>query len=175
MGTHASILFPQMAGATYSACGNYRYKLWRQWEPSGKVLTFVMLNPSTATEIQNDPTVERCQRRAIALGFGGLRVTNIFALRSTDPNALYETDDPIGPENDEAILESVRDAALVIAAWGAHGDYMDRGEKVQKLLLKAGVAIYCLGTTKNSGMPRHPLYVGYAKIPELWRTPDDRA
>ncbi|MEY3307813.1 MAG: hypothetical protein RLZZ413_1851, partial [Pseudomonadota bacterium] len=40
---------------------------------------------STATEFQNDPTVERCERRARALGFGAFRVTNIFAFRATDP------------------------------------------------------------------------------------------
>ncbi|WP_443069362.1 DUF1643 domain-containing protein, partial [Sulfitobacter sp. HI0129] len=49
---------------------------------------FVMLNPSKADEIANDPTVERCERRARALGFGAFRVTNIFAWRDTDPRAM---------------------------------------------------------------------------------------
>jgi hypothetical protein len=49
--------------AVYSDCERYRYLLTRVWEPGRKAL-FVMLNPSTATEVQNDPTVERCERRA---------------------------------------------------------------------------------------------------------------
>ncbi|MFT6273779.1 MAG: hypothetical protein ACJA0F_002637, partial [Dinoroseobacter sp.] len=66
--------------ALYSDCERYRYALTRVWAP-GETALFVMLNPSTATEVQNDPTVERCERRSRALGFGGFRVTNIFAWR----------------------------------------------------------------------------------------------
>lgn len=161
----STILFPQLSGATYSPCGKYRYTLWRQWEPDKAVATFVMLNPSTATELENDPTVERCQRRVVQLGYGGMRVVNIFALRSTDPQMLYRTDDPIGPENDAAILSSVKDAGIVIAAWGFHGEYMQRGKAVQLLLAAHGVRVHCLGVTKNTGMPRHPLYVSYATRP----------
>ena len=70
--------------AVYSDCERYRYALTRTWDPVGKCLLFVMLNPSKATEVQNDPTVERCERRARALGFGAVQVTNIFAWRETD-------------------------------------------------------------------------------------------
>ena len=55
--------------AVYSDCERYRYSLSRVWDAAGKHVCFVMLNPSTATEVQNDPTVERCERRARALGF----------------------------------------------------------------------------------------------------------
>ena len=59
--------------AVYSDCARYRYRLERVWAPGQRVL-FVMLNPSTATELQNDPTVERCERRARALGFGSFAI-----------------------------------------------------------------------------------------------------
>ena len=78
------------SGAQFSACNRYRYRLWRIWDESRKPLVMVMLNPSMANADQNDPTVERCQRRALKMGFGGLRVVNIFALVSTDPAALYQ-------------------------------------------------------------------------------------
>jgi hypothetical protein len=65
--------------AIYSDCENYRYALTRIWDEAAGKVAFVMLNPSTATEVQNDPTVERCERRARALGFGAFRVCNIFA------------------------------------------------------------------------------------------------
>ena len=65
--------------AVYSDCERYRYLLTRVWNPDAPRALFVMLNPSTATEVQNDPTVERCERRARALGFGGFRVTHLFA------------------------------------------------------------------------------------------------
>ena len=65
--------------AVYSDCEKYRYSLTRTWDQSQEHVLFVMLNPSTATEVQNDPTVERCERRARTLGFGSFYVTNIFA------------------------------------------------------------------------------------------------
>ena len=56
--------------AIYSDCERYRYTLRREWGGGSGGVTFVMLNPSTATEVQNDPTVERCERRARAMGLG---------------------------------------------------------------------------------------------------------
>ena len=84
--------------AVYSDCEHYRYLLTRVWNPEGRRALFVMLNPSTATEYQNDPTVERCERRARTLGFGAFRVTNIFAYRATDPKVMRAQGDPVGRE-----------------------------------------------------------------------------
>jgi hypothetical protein len=135
---------------------------------------FVMLNPSTATEIQNDPTVERCERRARALGFGGFRVTNIFAFRATDPRVMRAESDPVGPENDAAILESAAWADRIICAWGNHGLHLGRGMKIEALLRGTGNALFQFGLT-NHGQPRHPLYVGYASQPIPWREGGDLA
>ncbi len=83
--------------ALYSDCETYRYQLTRVWNAPGPRVLFVMLNPSTATEAQNDPTVERCERRARALGFGAFQVVNIFAFRATDPRVMRAASDPVGP------------------------------------------------------------------------------
>ena len=152
--------------AVYSDCERYRYLLTRVWAPGPKAL-FVMLNPSTATEVQNDPTVERCERRARALGFGAFRVTNIFAFRATDPRVMRAEADPIGPENDAAILGSLSWADAVVCAWGNHGLHMDRGRAVEAMLRGAGARLTHLGLT-GQRQPRHPLYVGYDQQPEAW-------
>lgn len=152
------------SGAVFSDCQRYRYRLWRTWDSSKKPLVMVMLNPSIADAEQNDPTVERCQRRALAMGFGGLQVTNIFALVSTDPGALYETEDPVGPKNNAAILEAVSDAGMVLCAWGTHGAHVGRAREVVAMLRDAGVSPYCLGQNAD-GSPKHPLYVGYGISP----------
>ena len=89
--------------AVYSDCERYRYLLTRVWEPAGRKALFIMLNPSTATEVQNDPTVDRCDRRARTLGFGVFMVTNIFAWRDTDPKKMRAAAEPIGAENDAMI------------------------------------------------------------------------
>lgn len=153
--------------AVYSDCESYRYQLTREWQASiGKVL-FVMLNPSTATEYQNDPTVERCERRARALGFGAFCVVNIFAYRATDPKVMRAAKDPIGTENDSRIMSSVQWADRVICAWGGHGAFLRRGQHVEQLLRACGKPLFHLGLTQN-GMPKHPLYLGYAEQPRLW-------
>lgn len=157
--------------ATYSDCENYRYDLTRIWDGSGKTVLFVMLNPSTATEVQNDPTVERCERRARALGYGGFRVCNIFAYRATDPRVMRAQPDPVGPENDRVILAAANWADAIVCAWGTHGEFLMRGEKVEALLRNQPKTLTHLGLSK-AGHPKHPLYIAYSKLPEQWKNPD---
>jgi hypothetical protein len=117
--------------------------------------------------LQNDPTVERCERRARALGFGGFKVTNIFAWRDSDPRKMRAAKAPIGLENDVAIQEACAWADQVIAAWGTHGAYLNRGAQVVELLRQSGKPILHLGLSKQ-GHPKHPLYIAYAQQPEIW-------
>lgn len=153
--------------AVYSDCERYRFLLTRVWNPEGRRALFIMLNPSTATEAQNDPTVERCERRARTLGYGAFRVCNIFAWRDTDPKKMRAAADPVGAGNDEAILDSAPWADTIVCAWGTHGAFMDRGPQVERLLRATGLPLYHLGLS-NAGHPKHPLYIGYAVQPVLW-------
>ncbi len=155
------------SSAVYSGCERYRYALTRSWDSESPRVLFVMLNPSKATEIQNDPTVERCERRARALGFGAFRVVNIFAWRETHPQLMRKATDPIGPDNDQALLDAADWADQIIAAWGTHGAHLDRGPAVAELLLQTGKPISNLGLTKQ-GHPKHPLYIRYTQQPERW-------
>jgi hypothetical protein len=156
---NASGLFiRRRGGAVFSADRLYRYLLLRRWAPGG-IVAFLMLNPSTADEYFNDPTVERCERRARALGAGAIVVANLFAFRSTDPAGLKQADDPIGPENGAAILEACRGADRVVCAWGTHGG--GRGLVVLEALRRNGIRLECLGVNAD-GSPKHPLYVPYA-------------
>jgi len=153
--------------ANYSDCEKYRYDLTRVWDKSGKRVMFLMLNPSTATEVQNDPTVERCERRARTLGYGGFRVCNIFAFRATDPKVMRAEADPVGPLNDEIMRAGIEWSDDLVAAWGANGEHMDRGAQVEALLRGLDVSPKHLGLTK-AGHPKHPLYIGYRVQPEIW-------
>jgi hypothetical protein len=153
--------------AVYSPCERYRYLLTRVWDATGPKALFVMLNPSTATEVQNDPTVERCERRARALGYGAFRVTNIFAFRATDPQDMRRAADPVGPLNDAALAASVAWADLVLCAWGTHGAHQGRGAQVEEMLRRCGKELHHLGLSQQ-GHPKHPLYIGYDRQPEPW-------
>ncbi|KQI69909.1 hypothetical protein AN189_00385 [Loktanella sp. 3ANDIMAR09] len=152
--------------AVYSLCDTYRYALRRVWGDA-PALAFVMLNPSTATEAANDPTIARCEARARAGGHGGLIIANLFAFRATDPRDLRAAAAPIGPDNDRLLLDMCRNAGLIVAGWGVHGVHLDRAATVRALLRDSGVRLHTLGLTKH-GHPRHPLYVSYAIQPEPW-------
>jgi len=153
--------------AIYSDCERYRYALTRVWKFEASRLVFVMLNPSTATEVQNDPTVERCERRARTLGFGSLQVTNIFAWRDTDPKKMRTAKDPIGPDNDKTIMEACSWGDQIIAAWGTHGAHLGRGVQVKQILRSSDKPVFHLGICKG-GHPKHPLYIAYSQKPEIW-------
>ena len=153
--------------AIYSDCENYRYSLTRIWDDSAPRVLFVMLNPSTATEVQNDPTVERCERRARTLGYGSFCVCNIFAYRATDPKKMRAQVDPVGPENDPAITDAATWANDIVCAWGTHGAHMDRGADVEHMLRRQPKALTHLGLS-IAGHPKHPLYIGYKVQPQLW-------
>lgn len=149
--------------AVWSPCGAYRYSLARAWGAGGRVC-WVMLNPSTADEAANDPTVARCERRARALGYGEHVVVNLFGLRSTDPRRLYRDLDPVGVENDAAILLAARGADLVVCAWGNHGGLFNRGPAVLSALAASGIVPHVLKWT-TAGHPGHPLYLPYTAQP----------
>lgn len=153
--------------AIYSECEAYRYKLSRRWG-SGGIVNFVMLNPSVANELRNDPTVERCERRARQLGFGAFSVTNIFAWRDTDPFAMRRAAEPVGPKNDTILLTAAQEADQVIAAWGTHGAHRGRGPEVASWFQAHQIPLFHLGLSKERH-PRHPLYIPYTRQPEVWK------
>lgn len=145
---------PQMqTAAALSRCQTYRYALWRRWSDAPPVL-FIMLNPSTADETQDDPTIRRCMAFARRWGHGGIVVGNLFALRSPHPADLRTCADPIGPDNDAWLTRLAQDCTAVVGAWGNHGTFMNRGQEVAARFPN----LRCLGLTKRL-QPRHPLYV----------------
>lgn len=157
--------------AEFSECGTYRYTLTRalstplRWV---RPALFIMLNPSTADAVKNDPTIRRCISFAEREGCTHLTVVNLFALRATDPRELKKHKDPIGPLNDQYIFEMINKhggLGLIVAAWGAHPFAKKREDFIFKNSL---YKIRCLGTTK-SGSPRHPLYVKSDQPLVEWR------
>jgi hypothetical protein len=159
-------LFPaETPGATFSPCGRYRYTLDRRWG-DGPLMTWVMLNPSTADAEKDDPTIRRCIAFAKAWGYGGLTVTNLFAFRATDPADMRAAADPVGPYNDRAILDACR-GRVAVAAWGVHGEYKGRALAVCRMIDQESNGLRCLGVTKD-GHPKHPLYVAGTTRPMVY-------
>lgn len=146
-------LFGGFNGAVLDDERDYRYALWRIWDWSNGYAMFIGLNPSTADETVNDPTIRRCHRFALDWGYGGLVMCNLFAWRATKPRVMQRADEPIGPDNDAWLAFLAQGAEIVIAAWGVKGGFMERDREVCEL----GFQLYCLDLTRE-GAPRHPLY-----------------
>lgn len=171
----SSTMFEKTAGldsldtAVFSPCWTWRYRLTRRvafGPPTvANTVLFIGLNPSTADESNNDPTVTRMMGFARSWGYVRLIVCNIFAFRATDPDEMKRAANPIGEQrgrlnvNDEAIKTAADESALVVCAWGNHGAFLQRGDWVTKILQwNPSRSLKCLGTNKD-GSPKHPLYI----------------
>jgi hypothetical protein len=152
-------------GAEISDCGLYRYWLTRSWIQAGeqpRVMTFCLLNPSTADAMLDDPTVRRCVGFAQREGCNALRIVNLYALRSTDPQTLWSVPDPVGPRNSQALQETMTSSRLFVCGWGRHAR-PDGLKHLRWALSHADqcgftMRLHCLGTNKD-GSPKHPLYI----------------
>lgn len=150
--------------AVIDATGVYRYWLRRGWGTGAGYVVWVMCNPSTADGMKDDPTIRRCIEISKKLTYGGMEVVNLYAYRSSKPsavvNAMIKGKDVIGPDNNQYILNSCREASAVIFAWGDNFIELQRTNAVisQIQALPKPVPLMCLGYTKRL-QPRHPLWV----------------
>lgn len=153
--------------AVFSDCRKYRYTLSRYWDQTKGFVMFICLNPSTANETKDDPTVRRCINYSKAWGYGGFTMTNLFAFRAADPKIMLAESNPIGPENTDWILYLADTADIVIAGWGVMGAYKGRANAiVTSPVLKD--KLHYLALTKGRE-PRHPLYLKKILKPTPWR------
>ena len=117
------------------------------------MVMFICLNPSTADEIENDRTVNRCISFVQSwLIYGGLIITNLFAFRSKKARMIELVDDPIGNKNDSRIRKGHKEASITIAAWGNRGTHLNRSMEVRNMFEN----MYCL-KINQTGEPAHPL------------------
>lgn len=156
-----------------SDCRRYRFTLWREWDcdlltgcaddlPNvHKPLMVIGLNPSTADETKDDPTIRKCIGFAKRLGFGSLCMTNLFAFRATQPNDMKAVGArAIGEENNAWLQQCAAEAGMILAAWGKDGSHLGRDKQVAAMFPN----LVCLGNN-NDGSPKHPLYVPYEAKP----------
>lgn len=166
----------------FSPCRKYRYTLWREFYPIRAInppllplegnqahnfLQVIGLNPSTADETRDDPTIRRCIGFAKTWGFGALCMTNLFAWRDTKPENMKAAPEPCGMENGRWITEVADGAGMILAAWGKHGSFIGRDRNVMSALKALGKPVHCL-KRNNDGSPIHPLYVAANTAPIVY-------
>lgn len=154
-----STLRSSASGAKFSSNRAYRYLLWRTIAPGDRAILFICLNPSTADESKDDPTIRRCVGFARDWLYSKVLVANLFAFRATKPCDLKLAGDPVGPENDVWLKSVSEFSGVTVAAWGNDGLWQGRSNNVVHLLRKP----YCFGLTKL-GAPKHPLYIKRSQL-----------
>jgi len=149
-----------------SPCGFYRYELRETWAAADGLLYLGCLNPSTATDDQDDHTTRKIRGFTERLGLGGWVLWNLYAYRATHPRDLWQVSDPVGPDNDRHTMRILNEAAgspgaRILVAWGGNAK-LDRVRQVRALLEAAGVSgrTECFGYTANAE-PLHPLMLAY--------------
>ena len=164
-------LLPGVSGtARFSEDGRYRYTLRRWWHGGGRTAVFVGLNPSKAGADRDDLTIRKCIGFATTWGCSEIFMLNLFALIATDPEELFSSLDPSGPENkywiDQTFALHSDPNNILVAAWGAHKMAETPGCKLEHELRPRKMV--CLGKTKD-GSPKHPSRLAYATVLEPFR------
>lgn len=153
-------------GAVFSPDRVYRYQLWREFDLTNPAyVQFIGLNPSTADETRDDPTIRRCIDFAKRWGYGALCMTNLFAFRATEPDNMKAAAEPVGVDNDKHLLSIASGAGLIVAGWGVHGAHLARDAEVLRMFTAHMLPVHCMGRTRE-GRPKHPLYILATTKPE---------
>lgn len=148
---------PLRRGAIMSEDGRYRYTLTREWNSLLPWLGFIMLNPSTASALVDDPTIRRCMGFADRNGFGSIIVRNLYAYRATQPAEVFKLRMVERLGENERYLAAVPQEGPTVCAWGVLGGAA--GKDLARQLLRQRATLLHLGSLTNDGHPRHPLYL----------------
>jgi hypothetical protein len=154
--------------AVFSDCQRYRYQLREIWDPAKPLVLWLLMNPSVACLDFSDPTLRKTGKFSRAWGYGGQLVGNVHAYRATDKHRLLEVTDPVGPENDRAILAMAAAAKTVVLAYGQPPKALrNRGRTLtERLRSHPGL---CHLRLAQDGTPMHPLYLPETLRPKAHR------
>ena len=152
-----------------SECSRYRYSLTERWGDGERLITWVLLNPSTIDEMADDATTRRVREFSGRWGYDRFEIVNLFALRTARPDELSAVDDPVGPKNLRFVRQAVSNAELVVVGWGDGIQHASRPETLDEVvrLRRANTAMLCFGFTR-AGNPLHPASLDRTTIPVVW-------
>lgn len=163
-----------ITSAALSSCGTFRWELERIWGFYGRICVFVMLNPSTADAILDDPTIRRCIAFAKYWGYDGIRVVNLVAFRATRPTDMLVW---FLTRSQEELTEHMRlavtatrqsDVAKVVCAFGRVPPVMQAHAERVCRHIKLWRNLHAIKLNKD-GSPAHPLYLRGDLVPVLYQ------
>ena len=161
--------------AVLSPCGYFRYRLDRDLGRVDPVALVIMVNPSTADATSDDATIRKLKGFGRVYGWGRFMVGNLFAFRAVEVRTMAIAPDPVGKDNDMHLLHMMRQADVIVVAWGPMGKLpkrlRDRYSRVMHLSRCAGKPMFSIGPPAKDGHPKHPLMLPYSLGLEPWKDP----
>lgn len=137
-------------GAEMSKDRQYRYALWRIWDKEKYMVMFIGLNPSTANESKDDPTIRRVIKFAQNWGYGGVYMMNLYPFVTAYPHELQTGNMDM---NNKWLIRIAMKCHRVVFAWGNFLEAVYPGASISKALDGWALEI------NQNGSPKHPLYV----------------
>jgi hypothetical protein len=147
-------MLSQFSGAVMDAERKHRFLLWRFWDDRPRML-FIGLNPSTANELTDDPTIRRLCDFARSWGYGGLYACNLYSQVTPYPEDLKDNND-FFDANVHARKMTVELSSLVVCGWGDGVKKIEFGDARASAIKWDIQKPMCFGLTK-SGNPKHPV------------------
>jgi hypothetical protein len=155
-------------GAWMSPCRLYRMWLSRSHPNIGaghiKTACFVLNNPSTADDKEDDPTATRGWDFTEKWGCNHMVFVNTNCYRTPHPSKRK----PMPPEwrahNDDCLIHYARHSDIIVCAWGDKADPVDAGHALM-ILRATGRPLYRLGELTKASNPRHILYLKSSFVP----------
>ncbi len=142
--------------------GPFRFALWRKWDSAkSHTMVWIMLNPSTADAMKDDPTIRRCIGFAKQNDCGGIAVVNLIPFKATNPKDLKGNENRCSTYNSMVVFrECKEDGRVVVAGWGNYGlMYPKITETILSGLKAHHIPVFRFGRVTSFGQPRHPLYL----------------
>ncbi len=147
-----------ISSADFSEDKTRRYLLTRIWDEQKPVAMCIGLNPSKAGSTKDDPTIRRMISTLNHLGYGGLKMVNLYSIISSNPSVLQKL--PTLERDNLAWIETTAySVQAIIFAWGNFKE----AEIASQVWKSAFPDALCFGRNKN-GSPWHPLAMMYAGI-----------
>ena len=148
--------------AEFSKDKMYRYSLSRRWSEKEQVL-FILLNPSSGDDTDDDPTIRRLISISKNLGYGGFEVVNLYTIINPKRNKLYEKKRRFSQKNKNLIINLVTQYKTIIYGWGATEN--------EPIWLENKIKDPMCFHINNNGTPKHPLYIKKSSTLKKFREP----
>ncbi len=106
----------------FSEDRQHRYLLRKSWNKNKRKAMVIMINPSSANEVNMDYTTMYVINNLSKLDYGTVEIVNIYSKIDTKIQVTTLENDLSDIDNDKQLLQSAKETDTIIIAWGKCGE-----------------------------------------------------